>query len=403
MAVQAPADRRPSLHRAAAPLFGAYLAFGVFWGVWVVVFADFLAARDLSEGAAGLQLAALSCGSIATMTLVAPRLHRLPLAATVTAGLVVFAMGALLVGASPATLVALGFAAIGVGNGLIDVFVNVGGQAVETDLRRPVLHYLHASYNVGGVIGALGAAAALSAGLDWRAPIAVTALAVVAAAAWCATAPAMRVPRRVLDDAPRVSLTVFLRSPSLLVPAIVVMSSFLVEGSMDIWSVIYLRETLDASAVAGGLAFAAFSVAMAVGRISAARLLFGLGPRTTMRVSGLGALAAGLAAAFAPSTVVAGVAFLFLGFFIASAAPAAFGTIAETDADPTLAVAGMTTVGYAGFVIGPPVMGWLAESVGFRATMVVLVSTSLGVVLGGFVGRPPSERAEPASSPAGRP
>jgi MFS family permease len=78
---------------------------------------------------------------------------------------------------------------------------------------------------------------------------------------------------------------------------------------------------------------------------------------------------------------------LFLGFFIASAAPAAFGMIAGTDEDPALAVAAMTTVGYSGFVVGPPLMGLLAERAGLRATMVVLVAMSLGVVAGGVFGR----------------
>jgi MFS family permease len=47
----------------------------------------------------------------------------------------------------------------------------------------------------------------------------------------------------------------------------------------------------------------------------------------------------------------------------------------------------MTTVGYSGFVVGPPLMGLLAERAGLRATMVVLVAMSLGVVAGGVFGR----------------
>jgi MFS family permease len=180
------------------------------------------------------------------------------------------------------------------------------------------------------------------------------------------------------------------------VPAVVVLSAFMVEGSMDIWSVIYLRHTLSASAMAGGIAFGAFSLAMAFGRLTAGRLFFGMGYRATMRISGVGSLVSGLASALTHSSVVAGIAFLFLGFFIASAAPAAFGMIAETDEDPALAVAAMTTAGYSGFVVGPPLMGWLAETVGLRSTMVVLVSMSLGVAVGGVVGgrggRPADDR-----------
>ncbi|HEX9121788.1 MAG TPA: MFS transporter [Actinomycetota bacterium] len=377
-----------SLVSQVAPLFAAYLAFGTYWGVWVVVFSDFLAARDITEGEVGLYLGALAAVSIVTMTLVAPRLQRLPLSRTVSTGLTCMGLAALGIAFGPGSaLLAAGFVLLGVGNAFIDVFVNVGGQAAEVRNRRPVLQFLHASYNVGGIVGALGAGLLHVAGVSFRWQLTATAVGLFAAALWNAASPWLRQRRPVAEGeepSSKVSLSVFLRSPVLILPAVVVLSAFMVEGSMDIWSVIYLRRTLEASAVAGGIAFAAFSLAMAIGRLLAGRLLFGLGYRTTIRVSGIGSVLSGLAAALTHSTVVAGMAFLFLGFFIASAAPAAFGMIGETDEDPVLAVAGMTTAGYSGFVVGPPIMGWLAETAGLRATMLVIVFAAAGVAVGGL-------------------
>jgi MFS family permease len=372
-----------------APLFAAYLAFGVYWGVWVVVFADFLTARRISEGEVGLYLGALAAVSIVTMTLVAPRLQGLPLSRTVSTGLVCMGLAALGIAFGPgAGLLSAAFVLLGLGNAFIDVFVNVGGQAAEVRNRRPVLQFLHASYNVGGIVGALGAGLLHVAGISFRWQLTAAAAALLSAALWNAVSPWLRERRPGADEpGPKVSLAVFARSPVLILPAVVVLSAFMVEGSMDIWSVIYLRRTLEATAVAGGIAFAVFSLAMAVGRLVAGRLLFGLGYRSTIRLSGAGSFASGLVAALTHSTVVAGVAFLFLGFFVASAAPAAFGMIGETDEDPVLAVAGMTTVGYSGFVVGPPIMGWLAETAGLRATMLVIVVAALGVALGGLGGR----------------
>lgn len=391
MAVQEPT--RNASRRALVPLFAAYSVFGVYWGVWVVVFADFLRANQLSEGTAGFQLGLLAVVSILTMTLVSPRLQRYPLSVTVPIGLLAMGFGAMIVGHASGGWLALGFAVLGIGNGLLDVFVNVGGQMIEASSRRPVLQFLHASYNVGGIVGGLGAGLATLGGVDFRSRLSVTAAVLVVVAIWTAVSPPLRAQLGPSATETRISLSIFLRSRALIVPAVVVLSAFFVEGSMDIWSVIYLRRTLEASALAGGIAFAIFSLAMAFGRITAGRVLFGLGYRTTLRISGVGSLVAGLTAAITQSTVVAGVAFLFLGFFIASAAPAAFGMIAETDEDPALAVAAMTTVGYSGFIVGPPLMGVLAETAGLRATMVVLVAMSLGVVAGGVFGRtePPVE------------
>jgi fucose permease len=177
-----------------------------------------------------------------------------------------------------------------------------------------------------------------------------------------------------------VSLSALVRWPHLIFPAVIVMAAFFIEGSMDVWSVIFLRRTLGASILGGAAGFAAFALAIAVGRAFAARILFGMGYRRTILVAGLGSLGSGLVAVLAPNPVVAGVAFLGLGFFLSAAAPAAFGVAGGATPRGGLAIAAVTTVGYAGFVFGPPVMGWLADAVSLRATMVALVVVSFGIV-----------------------
>ena len=176
--------------RSLSTLLASYFMFGLYWGVWVVVFADFLAEHDLSEGQAGLLLAALSICSILTMTLVSPRLQRLGPARTVPLGHLAMGLGAVLLAAAPGRLTVLGFVVIGVGNGLLDVFVNVAGQMVETREHRPVLQFVHAAYNVGGIAGALGAGIALVAGAPFQVPLALTAAAFGAEHA--STDPALR-------------------------------------------------------------------------------------------------------------------------------------------------------------------------------------------------------------------
>jgi MFS family permease len=287
--------------------------------------------------------------------------------------------------ALPRTLLTLAFVVVGIGNGLLDVFVNVGGQMAETRHRRPVLQFLHASYNVGGIVGALGAGLALVGHVPFRTVLYAVVAIFGGAAIWCAASPWLRAQPAPEATESRASVAVLRRTPALILPAIVVLSAFMVEGSMDIWSVIYVRKTLEATVLAGAIAFALFSLAMAVGRLFAGRILFGLGYRRTIRISGIGALVSGPVAGLAGSAPWR-LAFLFLGFFISAAAPAAFGMVSGTDEDPALAIAAMTTVGYTGFVIGPPIMGWLAQTAGLRATMLVLVSVTIGVFLGGVLG-----------------
>ena len=193
-----------------------------------------------------------------------------------------------------------------------------------------------------------------------------------------------------LDRPPREASTVFSvsalrQTPSLWIPALVVLFAFLVEGSMDIWSGLYLREELGASAGAAAAAFMAFAGALFVGRLFAARVLFGLGPRRTILVSGIGAGLGGTIAVLSDSVPVVAAAFLLMGLAISAAGPGGFSLVQETGAEPSGAVAAVATIGYTGFVWSPPLLGWIADTVDLRAAMSVIVVATLGIVASGVV------------------
>jgi MFS family permease len=389
------ATRTKSTKGTLASLASTYLVFGGFWGSWAVIFSDFLSQRSLTPGQASIHFAALSATSILVMTFVAPRFTKISHGSVIAVGLGFHAAGALLIARVPNAWLALAFASTGMGTGLIDVFVNVAGHDIETRLERPVLQWLHATYSVGAALGAVISALAIEAGADAiDVLIALSILQVaVAGLAW-----AQRQPTKAIEGAVernRTSLAVFVRTPLLLIPAAVVLFSFFIEGSMDVWSVIYLRRTMDATALAGAGGFALFSIAMAVGRGFAARLLFGLGYRRTILFAGFGSMTAGAVAVITDQPAIASLAFLVLGFCMASAAPAAFGLAGRWGDDAGVIIAAMTTVGYTGFVVGPPIMGWLADRAGLRASMLVVVVATLGIAVAGLLSRGDPKSVEP--------
>ena len=315
--------------RAMWPLLGGYLAFGQFWGVWVIVVFDFQRSHDLTESRLGGLYTMLSLTAVVVMLLVAPRLQRLPLTVTVSLSLLTLAGGSFVIGYQPSQLIVLGFLISGAGNGLIDVYLNVAAQRVEVTTRRPVLQWLHASYALGGVTGAAIAGLLLAEDLDFRWGLAIAGSALVATAVWNArTAP----PERSPEGAPAAfSIAALYRTPALWIPALAVLFAFLVEGSMDTWSGLYLREKLGASAGVAAIAFIAFSGAIFLGRLFAGRVLFGLGARTTIIVAGVGSLAGGFLATLTQNLAIVGVAYLILGFMISAAAPAGFSLTEDID------------------------------------------------------------------------
>jgi MFS family permease len=182
------------------------------------------------------------------------------------------------------------------------------------------------------------------------------------------------------------ALSPLFRTPALWVPALIVMATFLVEGSMDVWSGLYLRDELGASAAVAAAAFVAFAGAAFVGRLVASRVLFGRGRRITIVLAGAGAAVSGTIAVLTDSALVVGVAFLLLGFTISAASPAAFGLVEEIAPadDQANALTAVTTVGYTGFIWSPPLLGWLAQTLSLRAAMATIVVATLGIVAGGL-------------------
>ena len=372
----------PLVRGRTAPLLAGYWSFGQFWGFWVILVFEFQRHHGLSDSRLGLLYSLLSVVAIVTMLAGAPRLQRFPLDVSVPLSLASLGIGSLALAVGPTSLLMLTFPLVGLGNGLIDVHLNVAGQRQEARTRRPVLQWLHASYALGGVTGAAAAGALRTAGIDHRWGIAAAGVALLATAAWnqrrADPAPATDAPASAL------SIAALRRHPALGVPALTVLFAFLVEGSMDIWSGLYLREELGAAPAAAAGAVIAFAGSLFVGRLFAARVLFGLGPRRTILIAGVGSMVGGAIAVASSSTLVVAGAFLLMGFAMSAAGPAGFSLIEQTSDDPS-AIAAVATVGYTGFVWSPPLLGWIAETASLRAAMATIVVATLGITATGLV------------------
>ena len=367
------------------PLLAGYWSFGQFWGVWVILVLEFQQDHGLTDGRLGLMYSILSLSAIATMLAVAPRLQGLSLRASVPLSLASLAVAALALAVQPTSVLVLTFLLVGVGNGLIDVYLNVAGQREEIRTRRPVLQWLHASYALGGVTGAAAAGLLLTVGVDHRVGLAAAGVALLATAAWNRRRAS---PERSAAGASSVlSVSALRRSPALWIPALTILFCFLVEGSMDIWSGLYLREELGASPAAAGAAFVAFAGALFVGRLFAAKVLFGLGPRRTIIIAGIGGGIGGAIAVLSDTTAVVAAAFLLMGFSLAAAAPAGFSLVERSTDDPSTAIAAVATVGYTGFVWSPLLLGWIAETTDLRAAMAVIVLATVGITVTGLFAR----------------
>jgi MFS family permease len=360
-------------------LFAAFGCFGLFWGAFAVLLADLSRALNLSPGPLGFALFVGAAASILAMALLgwtADRLGRRPF--LVLSGGV---FGAGIVGLSitegyVGLLVVL--AILYAASGLYDVGINAAAVDLERAADRRFMAVLHATFSGGGVAGALLAGVLLSAGVGFRyvyLAVLIPLGAVILAVVLVRFPPSSRPP----EDSEKMERFGLYRNLPLVLVAVVAALGLLSEGEMEHWSGIYLRQSLALPALLGASGVAVFHASMAAGRLGAAWTVGLFGNRRTLIGAGLLA-AGGMALALAtlePLLVVAG--FLMVGLALSAVVPVAFsvaGDLAPGRAGGAISV--VTTLGYGGFLLGPVIVGGLAEVLGLR--------TALGtIVVAGFL------------------
>ena len=145
--------------------------------------------------------------------------------------------------------------------------------------------------------------------------------------------------------------------------------SMVPEGAVLDWAAIYLGKELGAGPFAAGLGFALFSGAMAVMRFLGDGVRNRFGAVATLRISGLIGAAGLMIAALAPMTPLALAGFMLCGFGVANMVPIMFSAAGNYPGFAAgAAISTVTMVGYAGILIAPSTIGYLAEHIGFRPT-----------------------------------
>ena len=351
-------------------LLGAFGFFGLFWGSFAVLLADLSRALTLSPGPLGFALFVGAAASILAMALLGwttDRLGRRPFL-VLSGGAFGVGVAALAAAGNYASLLAA-LAILYAASGLYDVGINAAAVDLERGAGRRTMAVLHATFSAGGVAGALSAGAFLSAGVGFRyvylavlAPLAVVILAVAITRFPTSTEPS--------GDGEKTGRFGLYRSSPLLLVAFIATLGLLSEGEMEHWSGIYLRQNLELPALLGASGVAVFHAAMAAGRLGTAWTVALFGNRRTLLGAGLLAVV-GMVLALAtlqPILVVAG--FLVVGLALSAVVPVAFsvaGDLAPGRAGGAISV--VTTLGYGGFLLGPVLVGGLAEILGLRAAL----------------------------------
>ncbi len=333
----------------------------------------------LSEGLLGLALLGTATGALVSMPLAGALASRLGSRRVVGATALLLALSLVPPALAPglASLV-LALVLFGAANGALDVSMNSQAVAVEKRYGRPIMTSFHAAFSFGGLAGAASGGIVASFGVG---PLPhLSAVAVLSAAAALA---AYRTLLPASADAGSHGAPAFARpTRALLGLGIISFCVLLGEGAMADWSAVYLDGTLETGPGFAAAGYAAFSLAMAFGRLFGDGLTQRFGPARLVRLGGaLAALGLGVALAVGePYIALAGFTCAGAGFsIIFPAALSAAGRTKGMAAGPALAA--VSTTGYFGFLIGPPTIGLIAEALGLGAALYVVVLLSAAIVV----------------------
>ena len=343
----------------------AFLAFGVFWGAWAALVPAVQTAVGATKGQLGLALLFVAVGSLPAMLLTGREVDRRG-TGLVPWLLAAMALAALLPGVVESLpALALGLFAVGVASGSTDVAINAAVSELEVEQETRLMQLAHALYSLGVMLGALATGAARELGAERSAVLGGVAVLLLASAVLNARGTRLRRTRRPSR------LRLFRAAVPL---GILCAAAFVIEGGMENWGAVFLERELDAGPGAAALAPAAYGGAMFVGRLSGQWLETRLGDRLLLVGATAVALLGLMGAALAPNVPAAVAAFFVGGAGISIAAPALFGAGGRlaTPEERGSAVATVTTIGYLGFLVGPPLVGGVAELTSLRGSFAVL-------------------------------
>ena len=272
-------------------------------------------------------------------------------------------------------LVAVGFASVGFTLAILDVLINVEGTAVEREFGRTLMPRLHAAWSAGAALGSgIGAACAalsVSPGAQMLGLAVLIALCgVVLSRSIPAQAPPLDAALSPTSRSQRIRQ--WLRGWTdvrVLLIGLVLLGVEFGEGSANTWLTLAAKDNHGESGAVAALFFSVFAISEAVTRLFGGPLVDRLGRVLTIRfTTGLGIAGVALfVLAHSPVLLLAGVILWAVG--VSMGFPLGMSAAAEGGDDAAARVSVAASVGYFSTLVGPPVIGFLAQSVNLLSAL----------------------------------
>ncbi|MCU1570234.1 MAG: major facilitator superfamily 1 [Naasia sp.] len=301
-----------------------------------------------------------------------------------------------------------GLLVFGAGSGLCDVAMNVSGAANERVIGRAIMPLFHAMFSAGTVlgvgIGALAEAWGVPVLVHVSAATAVLLVAVVVTLRWYQpehSESSGTSAHEARTEGWRTRLAVW-REPRTLLIGLIVLGMAFTEGSANDWLPLAMVDGHGLDNATGAVVLGVFLVSMTIGRVLGVFVLDRFGRVPVLRASaGLAAIGLGVII-FVPSPELAVVGAVLWGLGASLGFPVGMSAAADEPRRAAARVSAVATIGYVAFLVGPPLIGFLADQVGLLLALgVVLVLVALAGLVSHSARELPAADGAPVDSEPG--
>lgn len=380
---------------------GTFLTFalaGLLTGTWVARMPALAEKFGTSEAEIGIVVLVWGLGAVVAMQALRGVMARAGSRGALRVALPLTALAYVAVALAPTywSLLAA-VVAFGMTFGITDIAMNAQASVVEQAYRRSIMSGMHAGWCIGAMTGGLFGVATAALGLGFTATVLIAALFALPAG--------LALGRTYLPDpdAPAEAGAGGRRRRRLPVAVYLIgvlgFIAFMTEGSIADWSSLMLHDELGATESLAALGYPMFELAMLIGRLVGDRVRMRVGTRRLLAGAGLGTAAGMTVVVLAPTAPVAIAGFFLTGLVVCVVVPTTISLAGTAAPDrPAAAVAQVGAMGYGGLLLGPVVVGFLADATSLRLGVGVVVVLALLIAAGArFV--PLGEGADLAAAP----
>jgi MFS family permease len=355
-----------------------YFCMGLCFASWTSRIPDIKTKLHLSDGELGSILLALPAGQLLMMPVSGRLIARYGSRTILSFAILLYAIELTNLGwATQGWQLALGLFIFGIVGNMSNISVNTQGVLAEKIYERPIMTTFHGIWSVAGFTGALVGLLMMNLKLTPRQHFFIVAALVFIV---------VFIARKYLirgTTGPVEKKKFFSKPEGVLVQlGIIAFCSLAAEGTMFDWSGVYFRDIVKAPHSLIMLGYTTFMMMMATGRFAGDKIISRIGRKKTLQISGILILTGLLISVLLPHIITATIGFLIVGLGVSSIIPTVYSTAARTaKTSPSMALAGVSSVGFLGFLAGPPLIGYIAQISSLQYSFAVVALFGLCITI----------------------